>query len=223
MLHGQRLPPPRRGSHLAVRAVAIAAILIAIGAIGAIGSIGALGCAHAATGPSAATRAAVERAEAAELRRDHAAARAAYQQAIAGAADRDSQVFARREYASSLEAWGEVDAAIAQLDAVVALDPRHAPSWHDLGILRHARGDDRGALAALATAESIVPDDPRPHLARAALLWQTGETRGATAEYEVLLTLELPQRVREKVEWALGQLRSHREQPDAPPAPSPAP
>ena len=164
-------------------------------------------CAHPApTGPAAATRAAVERAEDAELHRDHASARARYQDAIAQAPDAPSQVFARREFASTLEAWGEVPGAIAQLEAIVAIDPKNAPSWHDLGILRHAQGDDAGAAAALRTAESLAPTDPRPRIALAALLWQRGDRAGAAAEYRILLGLDLPDRVRTKVEWALHEL-----------------
>jgi Flp pilus assembly protein TadD len=164
-------------------------------------------CAHAApAGPAAATRTAVERAEDAELHRDHATARARYEQAVASAPDAPSAIFARREYASTLEAWGEVPAAIAQLEAIVAVDPHNAPSWHDLGILRHAQGDDPGALVALRTAETLAPSDPRPRIALAALLWSTGDTHGAAAEYRALLGLELPDRVRAKVEWALQQL-----------------
>jgi Flp pilus assembly protein TadD len=157
-------------------------------------------------GPAASTRAAIDRAEHAELARDHAGARAAYEQAIAAAPDPASEIFARREYASSLEAWGEVSGAIAQLEAVVQLDRDHAPSWHDLGILHHAQGDDPRAIRALREAERIAPDDPRPRIALAALLWQTGDLRGAQAEYRALLGLELPPRIRDKVEWALREL-----------------
>jgi Flp pilus assembly protein TadD len=164
-------------------------------------------CAHPATGPAASTRAAIERAEAAELHRDHAGARAAYEDAIAHAPDPPSQIFARREYASTLEAWGEVPAAIAQLEVIVRLDPSNAPSWHDLGILRHARGDDAGAAVALRQARALAPNDPRPRIALAALLWSTGDRTGAAAEYRALLTLQLPDRVRAKVEWALQQLQ----------------
>lgn len=163
-------------------------------------------CAHPATGPSAGTRSAIDRAEAAELKRDHAAARAAYEDAVAHAPDPPSEIFARREYASSLESWGEIPGAIVQLEAIVRLDPRHAPSWHDLGILRHAQGDDAGALHALRTARDLAPTDPRPRIALAALLWSTGDRAGAAAEYRALLGLELPDRVRAKVEWALTQL-----------------
>jgi Flp pilus assembly protein TadD len=173
------------------------------------------GAQHATpTGPAATTRAAIEQAEDAELHRDHATARTRYQDAIARAPDPPSQIFARREFASTLEAWGEVPGAIAQLEAIVALDPKNAPSWHDLGILRHAQGDDAGAAAALRTAATLAPTDPRPHIALAALLWSQGDRAGAAAEYRILLGLDLPERVRTKVQWALDQL-------SAPPAPAP--
>jgi len=157
--------------------------------------------------PSAGTRAAVTRAEEHERARRHDLARAEYEGAIAAAPDRPSEVFARLELASQLAFWGEVDGAVAQLEAVVALDAGIARAWHDLGILRHQRGDDAGAQAALERAIALAPRDPRPRIALAALLWQRGDRAGARAQYQALLELDLPPRVREKVEWALAQLR----------------
>src|SRR5262249_54145709 len=120
---------------------------------------------------------------------------------------------------STLESWGDVAGAIAQLDAVVTLAPSNAPSWHDLGILRHAQGDDAGAAQALRTARGLAPKDPRPRIALAALLRSTGDRAGAAAEHHELLALELPERVRAKVEWALRELAK----PASPAAPTPAP
>jgi Flp pilus assembly protein TadD len=168
----------------------------------------ALGCGGRATtrGPSAQTRATVAAAEEHERARRHDEARAAYERAIAEAPDRPSEVWARLELASQLAFWGEVAGAITQLEAVVALEPGLARAWHDLGILRHNAGDDGGAKVALERAVALAPDDPRPHIALAALLWNAGDTAGARAQYEALLELELPDEVREQVEWALTQL-----------------
>lgn len=165
------------------------------------------GAARAPRGPSEATRAAVARAEAHERARRHDLARAEYERAVAAAPDPASEVFARLELASMLAFWGEVGAAITELEAVVALAPRHARAWHDLGVLRHNQGDDPGATTALERAVALAPRDPRPRIALAALLWQRGDRMGARAQYETLLEMELPERVREKVEWALEQLR----------------
>ena len=43
-------------------------------------------------------------------------------------------------------------------------------------------------------------------IALAALYWSTGARPQALAEYKALLDLDLPDRVREKVRWAIGVL-----------------
>jgi Flp pilus assembly protein TadD len=189
VLHGENLAR--------ILAAALLAVLTVIAGCGGAG---------APRGPSAGTRAAVARAEEHERARRHDLARAEYERAIAAAPDRDSEVFARIELASQLAFWGEIAEAVAQLEAVVALDPKLARAWHDLGILRHQLGEDAGAQEALERAVSLAPRDPRPRIALAALLWQRGDRAGARAQYEALLELDLPPRLREKVEWALQQL-----------------
>lgn len=160
--------------------------------------------------PSAATRAAIERAEAHQAARRHDLARAEYERAIAAAPDVASEVYARTELASTLAFWGELAAAAGELERVVALAPETARAWHDLGILRHHLGDEPGAEAALRRAAALAPREPRPRIALAALLWRRGDRAGARAEYEALLELDLPARVREQVEWAIGELSRSR-------------
>jgi Flp pilus assembly protein TadD len=180
-----------------------------------------LACGHAPP-PAAATaqpvRAELDLAERAELARDHATARRHYEAAVVaamGAAGRDlpSLRLARREFAETLISWGELPAAADQLAALVAADPRNAAAWHDLGMVRHALGDGPAARAALTQARSIVPSDPRPRIALAALYWKLGELAAARAEYTALLELSLPERVRDKVTWALQQLAAKAPQP----------
>jgi Flp pilus assembly protein TadD len=149
---------------------------------------------------------AIEQAEAAERRRDHATALALYRDAIAKAADPESERFARRELADSLIAWGELAPAAVELDKITALAPRDPAAWHDLGMVRHKLGDDTGAAAAFRGAIGAAPDDARPRIALAAMLWKTGDRAGALAEYRGLLRLQLPDRVRAKVEWAIAEL-----------------
>lgn len=166
-------------------------------------------CVHAAPavpGPAAAVRAEVDRADAAEQARRHDLARAHYQRAIALAGDADSIGFARHEYAETLVSWGELPEARAQLELAVAAQPGDASAWHDLGLLRHHAGDDRGAIAALARAEQLAPRDVRPRTALAALYWRRGDKASAAREYRGMLALELPDRLRAKVEWALAEL-----------------
>jgi tetratricopeptide (TPR) repeat protein len=150
-------------------------------------------------------RAEVEHAEAAERTRRHDAAREHYRRAVAGARDPESIAFARREYAETLITWGEYPEAIAQLEGALAARPS-AAAWHDLGLLRNNRGDVPGALAALEQARALAPRDFRPRVTLAALRWKSGDRAGAAAEYRALLDLPLPERLRTKVQWALGEL-----------------
>ena len=164
-------------------------------------------CGHAPPPrPADTTRREVATAEAALRRRDYDGARAGYARAIAAAPDRPSEAFARRELADMLLLFDERKEAAAELEQVVTLRPRDAASWHDLGIVRHALGDIDGAATALNRARTLAPDDPRPRIALAALLWQRGDRDGAAREYRALLDLELPPRVRDKVEWAIREL-----------------
>lgn len=169
----------------------------------------AVACAHAAPvphGPTAAVRAEIEQAETAEKARQHDVARTHYQRAIDAARDPDSIAFARHEYAETLVTWGEAPEARVQLERAAAANPADASVWHDLGLLRHHAGDDPGAIQALLHAEQLVPNDPRPRTALAALYWKRGDKPSATHEYRGLLELDLPDRLRAKVEWALAEL-----------------
>lgn len=157
-------------------------------------------------GPSAQVRADIDQAETAERARRHDLARAAYQRAVADAHDPASQRFARREYAETLETWGELAEAIAQLQGAVAARPDDAASWHDLGFLRFQQGDTTGALAALERAKQLAPRDPRPRKTLAVIRWRTHDYAGAEAEYRGMLALDLPPQLRDKVEWAIREL-----------------
>jgi Flp pilus assembly protein TadD len=165
-------------------------------------------CAHAprARGPDAAVRAEVEQAETAEKARRHDLARLHYERAIAAARDPDSVAFARHDYAETLVTWGEAGQARAQLELAIAAQPGDPGAWHDLGLLRHHAGDDPGAIRALARAVELAPDDVRPRTALAALYWRLGDKASAVREYRGMLALDLPDRLRAKVEWALAEL-----------------
>lgn len=166
------------------------------------------GCAHgtAARGPAADVRTEVAQAETAEKARQHEVARTHYQRAIAAAHDPESIAFARHEYADTLVSWGEAPEARAQLEIAVAANPADPGSWHDLGLLRHHAGDDAGAIQALMRAEQLAPQDVRPRTALAALYWKRGDRASAAREYRGLLELDLPDRLRAKVEWAITEL-----------------
>ena len=166
-----------------------------------------VGCAHAApVPPSTTTQTEITLAETAEKARQHEVARAHYEAAIASAKDPASSAYARRAFAETLMSWGEYPAATLQLEGVVAVKPAAAGSWHDLGMLYHHAGNDAKAIAALETARSLLPADPRPRVALAALRWKRHDFAGAKAEYEALRALALPERLRVKVEWAIQEL-----------------
>jgi tetratricopeptide (TPR) repeat protein len=178
-------------------------LLLALVALVALAGCG--GRAPAPAGPSAQVRAEIEQAEAAERARRHDVAREHYRRAVAAARDAESIAFARREFAETLVSWGEYPEAIVQLEVSLAARP-DAGAWHDLGLLRNNRGDVPGALAALEQARALAPRDVRPRVALAALRWKSGDPSGAAAEYRALLELDLPQRLRARVQWALGEL-----------------
>jgi tetratricopeptide (TPR) repeat protein len=173
--------------------------------------IAAAACAHAPPQPmhgvSTIVRADVERAETAERARRHDLARTEYERAITDAHDPDSIAFARHEYADTLEHWGEYDAMIAQLEAIVAVRPDDAGAWHDLGFLYFKlRHDDARAIAALERAEQLAPRVARSHVELAEIYWCTGDRARAADEYRALLALELPDKVRAAARRALELL-----------------
>lgn len=173
--------------------------------------VGLVACASSAApapkGPSPVVRADVTTATDAELARKHDVARVQYERAITDAHDPQSESFARREYANTLASWGELPAAISQLERAVVATPADPRPWQDLGVLRGVQQDIPGARDALEHAKRLIPDKYPPRVALAALLWQSHDAAGALAEYRELATLELPDRLREKVQWAIDYLQ----------------
>jgi Flp pilus assembly protein TadD len=73
-------------------------------------------------------------------------------------------------------------------------------------MLKHKQGDNAGAIKALETARDQAPKDPRPLKTLAVLRWKLGDKAGAAAEYRRMLELDLPDRLRTQVEWAIREL-----------------
>jgi len=179
-----------------------------------------IGCARPAPrAPATIVQREIEQAETAERARRHDEARLHYQRAIASATDPASIAFARREFGETLMSWGEYPEAIAQLEGVVAVDPGHVASWNDLGLLHHNQGNDTRAIEALERAKTLAPQDFRPRRNLAVLRWTRGDRAGALAEYRAMLELELPDRLRAKVKWAIEELGKP---PGLPPTSQPA-
>ena len=160
----------------------------------------------AASEPSDTVKKWIRRAETAEQNRDHEVSRKHYERAIAEAKDAVSIGFARREFAETLATWGEIDSARGQLEKAVVARPDDPIAWQMLGIVRHKLGDIPGAFAALEKSKALAPKAWIPRRDLAVLHWSLGQREEALAEYKAMLELDLPPRLREKVEWAIGVL-----------------
>lgn len=170
-------------------------------------ALAACGRAPAPKAPIDSVRANVARAEDAERVRRHDEARTHYERAVAAAHDPASRNFAHREYGETLATWGEVEAAKGQLEAAVTADANDPIAWQMLGIVRHKLGDIPGAFAALETSKRLAPRAWIPRRDLAVLHWSLGHRAEALAEYKAMLELDLPARLREKVEWAISELQ----------------
>lgn len=176
-------------------------------------------------------RSEIEQAEAAEAQRKHDVARIHYKNAVAAARDPGSIGFARREFGETLATWGENAEARVQLEAAVAAVPADPIAWQMLGIVRAKLDDVAGAFAALERSKQLAPRAWIPRRDLAVLHWTRGEGRtadpdpqvaarhraAALDEYRAMLDLDLPDRLREKVRWAIGVLSKP---PGAAPPPS---
>lgn len=182
-----------------------------------------LSCARtpAVRGPSSEVMAEIERAEQAELQRDHEVARRHYERAIETAKDPESVAFARREFAETLAEWGETEAARGQLEKAIAANPGDPIAWQMLGIVRasDAINDIPGAFAALEKSKALAPRSWIPRRDLAVLHWKVGERAEALAEYRAMLDLDLPSRLREKVKWAIEELSKPQPSAAAPQPP----
>jgi Flp pilus assembly protein TadD len=170
---------------------------------------------RAAAAPS--TIATLERAEQREQARRYDEARALYIQAGREAPDERSRAHAARRFAAALMFWGEYADAETELELVVKLQPDDPAAWHDLGLLRHRRGDAAGAETALRRSIESAPNDARPRIALAAVFVNQRRFRAALAQYERILELDIPERTRAAVHEGMkllrGELRGSRPNP----------
>ena len=162
-------------------------------------------------------RADIVHAEDAEKARRHDEARTYYERAVAEAHTPANIHFAHREYGETLATWGEVEAAKTHLEAAVAALDSDPIAWQMLGIVRNKLGDVKGAFVALEKSKQLAPRAWIPRLDLAVLHWSLGQRDAALAEYKAMLDLDLPARLREKVEWAIGVLSKPEGRPAEPP------
>lgn len=178
-------------------------------------------CAHRpAVQPADPLRAEIERAEAAEKARRHDVARAHYERAITLAKDPKQLAFAHRELGEQLLVWGELEDGRKHLQASIAAVPSDPVVWQFLAFARLGLGDLEGAFAALEKSKALAPKVYLPRRDLAALHWKLAEGRhalvdpdqaarhraAALREYQEMLALDMPARVREKVKWAIEVL-----------------
>ncbi len=75
------------------------------------------------------------------------------------------------------------------LSRVLAANPRHAPSLHLLGIIRHQLGDSENALRFLARATSSAPGEPVYRNSYGEVLRLSGRSAEALAQFDKALGL----------------------------------
>jgi tetratricopeptide (TPR) repeat protein len=190
----------RRGRRLRrERAARWLALLVVMAACG--------GAAPATEEPGRATQDLLAQAEAAEKERRYDRAHALYVQARRQAPDAAGGAAAALAHGRALIFWGEYEQAQTALEEATRHAPDNPGAWHDLGMVRHERGDLAGAESAFRRSIAASPRDRRPRLALAALLWKQRRHPDALREYEALAGLDLPRRVHEQVQWAIATLR----------------
>jgi tetratricopeptide (TPR) repeat protein len=172
----------------------------------ALVALAACSRAPAPKSPADAVKADILLAEEAEKARNHDEARRYYGKAVAEATDPASKHIAHREYGETLATWGEIEAADKHLEAAVRADASDPIAWQMLGIVRHKRGDINNAIIALQKSKELAPKAWIPRRDLAVVYWKQGQRDLALAEYKAMLDLELPARMREKVEWAISVL-----------------
>lgn len=163
--------------------------------------------APAAEEPGRATQELLDQAEAAEKERRYDRAQELYVQAREQAPDAASGAAAALAHGRALIFWGDYEQAQVALEEATHHAPDNPGAWHDLGMVRHERGDLAGAESAFRRSIAASPRDRRPRLALAALLWKQHRHADALREYEALPGLDLPPRVHEQVQWAIATLR----------------
>lgn len=150
----------------------------------------------------------IARAEEQEKAREYNQARLLYLRAKRESPDDPSRAHAAAAYGSALIFWGELPAAKRELEEAIRLQPNRPGTWHDLGHVEHGLGDLEAAERALRQSIRIAPRDPRSRVSLAALLVRAGRFADAIGEYEQLLELDLPERVRTAIEQTLPRLRA---------------
>ena len=103
-------------------------------------------------------------------------------------ATRDAAYFARLG-TYNLDAC-DYDAAIANYDRAIALEPDDADAYHNRGIAKDGQGDYAGAIADFDRAIALDPYDADVYHNRGVAKAEQGDYAGAIADYDRVITLD---------------------------------
>ncbi|MFL6373227.1 MAG: TonB family protein [Pyrinomonadaceae bacterium] len=84
---------------------------------------------------------------------------------------------------------GNTDAAFADLEKAIALDPKDAGVRHDHAMLLVQKNDLPAAAAEYSKASELAPDDVRNYIGRADVYERMGKLPDALADYQKVLTI----------------------------------
>lgn len=99
-----------------------------------------------------------------------------------------AQAFRELNRAAALHAQQRLPEAEAILQQLVRQHAQFAPALHLLGLVRHQRGDARGAQALLEQVVSLTPDDLEAHRNLGILYQETGADAQAEARFRHVLS-----------------------------------
>ncbi|QRM47268.1 tetratricopeptide repeat protein (plasmid) [Rhizobium sp. BG4] len=85
---------------------------------------------------------------------------------------------------------GDLEGALADLNAAIGVAPGSSMAWNDLGLLQDARGASREAEAALKKAIELDPDDPIGHANLAILYLDQSRMKEAKREIDLALAAD---------------------------------
>ena len=102
---------------------------------------------------------------------------------------------------------GELDAAQAAFEAVLAEDAEDTAAIHYLGLIAAERGDFEAAIARYRSALALDPDDVDFRFDLASALLESGETAEARSELDKVLAAE-PDRARAQLFAGIGAYRA---------------
>lgn len=135
-------------------------------------------------------------------RRDWAAADRLWAEAVRLS---QSTPLALEEWARSLLARGQTDAAIAKAEASVRNGPKYGDAYEVLGEALAAKGDAKGASARFAQAAAITPRWGRLHLKWGEALAKLGKADEARAKWRAAAMMDLTYAERAELAAATGK------------------